>query len=183
MARFYPNCRIKAILWETMRRAIGLVEKAALLSSVKPKGLGFTSLGRSPGNRVRKKNQSPERARALADKSLYRPFRAPCWWTSAPGALPRAFESEPFGLDGFAPQTFRTGPHSPRISSLRAHRGGGETLTALAWRGCFSLASCLSSDRSIACCTSAGPAWGRAGAPGFLRIFFARPAPADPSSR
>jgi len=49
---------------------LGFVEKAALLSSVKPKGLGFTSLGRSPGNRVRKKNQSPERARPLADKSI-----------------------------------------------------------------------------------------------------------------
>ena len=74
------------------------VEEVRLLSFVKPKGLGFTSPGRSPGNRVRENNQSPEGALQIFPISCSAPSGLGLSLHRSPGTAPRAFEFEPFGL-------------------------------------------------------------------------------------
>ena len=76
-----------------------------------PEGLKFVSPGRSPGYRIRPSRQALKgRYKSFLFKVLCRPYRAQAPWDRIPGALPRAFEFEPFGLEDVARWDFFNSP-------------------------------------------------------------------------
>jgi len=96
-----PTQKNKKVAW-------GLLKKPpwCFLSSLK--GLYSPAPGNAWGTDVRLR-QSPERAQPLGNKSLFRPFRAQCWWAPKnPGRCPGLLNLSPSGSDISRPGTFST---------------------------------------------------------------------------